>query len=118
MLEIRTNFTPFKMKLTRREPVTLSIEMKNIGDSTEIVSFDVDLGNYLSFEKGGFKTTNSDRIMEFGPGQSKKYYLDIWPKQVTNAGEATIMLKATEHYNNLNYVKKKYEKALKLSIDE
>lgn len=118
MLEIRTSFTPFKMKMSRKEPVTLSVEIANSGTGTEMVSMDLNLGNNFSMERSGFKSFTSMRMPEFKAGEKKKYYFDIWPKQMVRPGEHNILLAAAEHYQDFNYVKKKYDKRLLLSVEE
>ena len=118
MLEIRTFFSPYKLKISRREPVTLSVEIANVGNEAEMVSFGLNLGNHLSLEKSGFKSASSSKIPEFKPGEKQKYYFDIWPKQLLKVGEQAIQLMATEHYQNFNYVKKKYDRMLTLTVEE
>ncbi len=118
MLDIRTSFTPFKMKISRREPISLCIEIENDGAETEIVSFELNLGQQFSFEKTGFKTTAVVKIPEFKPGDIKKSYYDIWPKQAARIGEQAISLVVLEHYQGFNYVKKKHNRVLKVSVEE
>jgi len=118
MIEIRTTLTPFKMRLSRREPVTLSVELTNNGSEPEIVSFELDLGGQFSFEKTGFKGEAVVRIPEFKAGESKKFYYDLWPKQMARAGEQSIRATITEHYRGFNYVKRKHDKSLKIAVEE
>ncbi len=118
MIEVRTNFTPFKMKIRRKEPVVLSVELLNKGQEPEIVSLDLNLGQQFSFERSGFNTTVSEKLPKFMPGESKKFYYDIWPKQMLRLGEQPIAMRVTEHYQGFNYVKRKYDKALKLGVED
>jgi len=118
MLEIRTAFTPFKMKLSRREPVSLCVEIENAGNETEIVSFELNLGQQFSLEKTGFKTAAGAKMPEFKPGDVKKSYYDIWPKQAARIGMQPIKLTVIEHYKGFNYVKRKYDKALQVNVEE
>jgi len=118
MIEIRTNFTPYKMKISRREPVVLSLELINSGKEKEIVSFEFVLGQQFSLEKTGYKSEKTEKIPAFGPGEKKKYYFEIWPKQMLRAGEQGMRLTVIEHYQSFNYVKRKQEKVLKLTVEE
>jgi len=118
MIETRTSFNPFKMKIGRKEPVVLSVELSNTGVEQEIVSLDLDLGKQFSLERTGFKATSAKRMPEFKPGTSKKFYFDIWPKQMLRQGERNIALRITEHYRDFNYIKRKHDRMLKLSVDE
>jgi uncharacterized membrane protein len=118
MIDIRTAFTPFKMKISRKEPVSLSIELVNSGQEPEIVSLDLMLGSLFSFEKSGFKNEKSEKIPELKPGESKKFYYDVWPKQMLRKGEHGIRLTIIEHYKGFNYVKRKYNKVLRLAVED
>jgi hypothetical protein len=118
MLEIRTTFTPFKLKISRREPIMLSVEVLNSGTETEIVSVDLNLGQHFSLEKGGFKAAESFKMPDFTPGSKKKFYFEIWPKQSARAGNQPIKLLVTEHYQSFNYVKKNYDRALSISVED
>jgi len=118
MIDIRTTFTPFKLKISRREPVSLSIEIENDGKEAEIVSLELHLGQQFSLEKTGFKTSAEVRIPDFKPGDVKKFYYDIWPKQAARLGMQPIKLLVIEHYQGFNYVKKKYDKTLQVNVEE
>ena len=117
MIEIKTTFNPFKLRLKRKEPITLSVELANTGKDTEIVSFEMNLGNQFSLERTGFKNTLVERLPKFEPGEKKKYYFDIWAKQAARTGEQPIRLRVTEHYNGFNYIKKKNDKTLHISVE-
>lgn len=118
MIDVRTRFTPFKMKLSRKEPVTLSLELTNSGSEPEMISVDMVLGQQFSFERSGFKNTVSEKIPKFMPNESKKFYFDIWPKQMVRQGEQPIRLTVTEHYRGFNYVKRKQDKILRLGVEQ
>lgn len=118
MIEVRTTFTPFKMRVSRREPVTLSVELINQGSELEIVSLELGLGGQFSLEKTGFKSDAREMIPEFKPGETKKFYYDLWPKQMVRPGEQEVKLAVTEHYKGFNYVKKTHKKVLKLAVEE
>ena len=118
MIEIRTTFTPFKMKISRKEPVSFSVELVNAGQEPEIVSLNLALGSLFSFEKSGFKNDTAERIPKLMPGESKKFYYDVWPKQMLRKGEHGIRLSIIEHYQGFNYVKRKYDKILRLGVED
>jgi len=118
MIEVRSTFTPFKMKNSRREPVVLSVEIRNAGNEPEIVSLDLNLGGAFSLERSGFKNTATEKIPEFKPGESKKYYYDLFAKQAARAGEYGMKLTVTEHYKGFNYVKRKHDKTLRLVVED
>ena len=118
MIDIRTIFTPFRMKLGRREPVQLSLELINKGEEDAMLSFNLVLGKNLSMEKGGYRTVAMEKIASLAPMAGKKFYYELWPKQTVTAGAQPIQLTVTEHYKDFNYVKKEYKKNLDLVIED
>ena len=118
MLEVITVFTPFRLKLQRREPVHLTVEIINRGKDPTMASLQVNLGNHLSFEKGGYKTRAMEKINSFPPGDKKKFYYEIWPKQATKNGPQPVEIVAAEHYQSFNYVVKEYRKDTDLIVEE
>lgn len=118
MIETRTSFIPFKMRIGRKEPVCLLLELLNSGSEPEIVSLELNLGKQFSLEKTGFRNYATEKIPEFKPGETKKFYYDLWPKQMARPGEQEIKLAVTEHYKGFNYVKKTHNRVLKLAVEE
>jgi len=118
MLEVVNFFTPFRMRLSRREPVQLRVELANKGKDDAMASLTINLGSQLSFEKGGYKTRATERISSLPPGEKKKFYYEIWPKQATRNGPVAVQIIASEHYQNFNYVVKEYRKDTELVIED
>ncbi len=118
MIEIRNRFTPFRMKLSRREPVQLTVELINTGQENAMLSMNLNLGAQFSLEKSGYKTAAVERIPELAAGQSKTFYYEIWPKQSVRTGTQELQLTVLEHHQNFNYVKKEYKKNLGLAVEE
>lgn len=118
MLDVKTRFTPFRMKISKREPVQLSVEVTNKGNEKAIVSLNLGLGAYFSLEKGGYKTNAMERIPEMKPGETRKFYYDIWPKQSIREGENKVELNVVEHHQGFNYVKNEYKKNLGLIVEK
>ncbi|HZX20143.1 MAG TPA: hypothetical protein VFF13_03965 [archaeon] len=118
MLQIETNFIPFRMKLARREPVMLKVTLKNMNETEELVSYDLVLARALSLDKGGFKSKETVRIGNMTPGQKHEQYFQIFPRPIVQEGEYPLKVKATEHYQSFNMVKKEYTKQFELKIDE
>ncbi|MCR4335638.1 MAG: hypothetical protein NUV57_03825 [archaeon] len=118
MLKIDATFTPFRLNLKRKEPVTLKLNIRNMNDVDVLMSYEVLVSRSLSIDKGGFKTSESKRVGKMEPGQIEEKYLDIYPKGMAREGNYPIIIKAMEHYQNYNFVEKEYKKKLELKVDE
>ena len=118
MIQVTAAFTPFRMRLSKREPVTLSVDVENQSDEQKIATIAISLGGQLSFEKGGYKTDEVIRLPDLKPGEKKRYYYDVHPKAGTKAQEQRIAIKVLEHYQNFNYVTKEYTKTLSLQVQD
>ncbi len=118
MLEVRTLFRPYRLKLSRREPVEMALTIMNHGPGSALVSFELDCGRSLSFDKGGFKATESENLGEISPGVRIEKFFHLFAKPVTKVGTHQIKIKATEHFNSYNLVKKEYGKITELIVEE
>lgn len=118
MLKIDTSFHPFRMKLGKKEPVQLKVDIRNMNDDDVLMSYDVIVSRSLSLDKGGFKTTMNTRVGNMEPGKRVEAYFDVYPKSMTRQGAYPILIKATEHYNNYNFVQKEYKKQLELQVED
>ncbi len=118
MIEVKTKFTPFRLKLARKEPVQLAVELVNKNPENAMLSLNLELGACFSLEKSGYKTGAAEQIPELKPGESKKFYYELWPKHSIRVGAAKIRLTVLEHYQNFNYVKKEYKKGPELIVEE
>ena len=118
MIQINASFSPFRMKLGRREPVSLSIEIDNQSNEPKILKMSVALGRELSFEKGGYKTEQMERMEKLPPGEKKLFYYSIFPKAGTKVQEQPVTVKVAEHYRNFNYVTNEYTKNLALKVED
>ena len=116
-ININTNFTPFRLRLSRREPVQLTVDLTNNGN-TAMVSMNVALTPQLSFSKGGFKNRETARIPEFNSSETRRFYFEIWPKASTRLEEQPIVITVFEHYKSFDYIKNKTEKKLSLQVEE
>ena len=118
MIQLNTNFNPFRMKLGRRDPVTLTVEITNKSDESKMLTVYINLGRELSFEKSGYKTEAIERIDAMKPGEIKTYYYSIFPKAGTRTEAQPVLVKVQEHYKTQTYVANEYSKNLKLKVEE
>jgi uncharacterized membrane protein len=118
VIAIETYFNPFRIHLSKKEPVSLAVSLKNNGNESKKVSLEVLLTRQFSFDKEGFKNTELKRIDELKAGEQKKFYFDIYPKQMTRIGLHPVVVRVLEHYNNYTYVLKEYKKKLELKVEQ
>ena len=117
MLKIDTSLNPFRLKLNRKQPVQLKIIIRNMSNEDALMSYDVVVSRNLSLDKSGFKTSVSNRAGNMEPGQTIEAYFDVYPKTMTKEGTYPLLIKATEHYNNYNFVQKEYKKHLDIQVE-
>ena len=118
MLQVMTVFRPFRLKISRKEPVELTVLLTNPGPSSAMVSLDLSCGRELSFDKGGFKATEHESLGDIPPGSRIEKIFHLHAKPVTRQGNYTIAIKATEHYKSYNLVEHEYTKKAELIVEE
>ena len=117
-MELITRFTPFRMKLSNREPVQLLVEVVNNDSADKMLTLSILLSKTLSFDKGGYKVDAGERIEKLSPGESKRFYYELFPKPGIREGEIPVKVKLTEHYNSFDYVQNEIVKSTSLKVEE
>lgn len=117
-ISINGRFTPLRMVLARKEPVQLSLYIRNESEDEKKLTVKVVLSPLLAFTKGGFKNTELIRIDSIKPGEEKTLYFELHPKINTRVGEENIRVRVQEHYSNFQYTKRQYEAVFTLKIEE
>lgn len=117
-INIKTNFTPLRMNLSRREAVELCVSLTNEGKEGRKLTIKTVLPGQLSFDKSGYRDSELDRIDSIEPEEEKRFYYKIYSKPATQKGEQTIKIKVQEHYQNYQYTQNQYEKDIELSVYE
>ena len=118
MLEVRTIFRPYRLKLSRKEPVEMMLAITNHGPGSALTSFEMECDRSLSFDKGGFKASEAENMGELAAGQRIERIFHIHSKPVTRPGTCQIKIKATEHFNSYNLVKREHDKTAELIVEE
>lgn len=118
MIDIATTYTPFRLKLSRKSPVQLTIALQNKSGENKMVSMELRLSRHLSLDKSGFRNTDTKKFESFGKGEKKQLYYEIWPKHLADSGEQPVKIVVSEHYNNFGYIAKEYSKSIPLTIEE
>ena len=110
MINITTSFFPYRLDIKSKEPVELSITIKNMSKKTELISYDVILENTLSFDKSGLKKSNSHRVGELKPDEKRTFKFDVYPFQGITPGNNRIKIIVNQHYQNYDHLTDKTEK--------
>lgn len=118
MLDVRTIFRPFRLKITRKEPVELTVTVTNLGPGKALASFDLSCDRGLSFDKGGFRNSESATLGDLGPGQKVEKIFYIHAKPVTRPGSYEFNIRAMEHYQSYAMVQKEVNKKFSLAVEE
>ncbi len=104
--------------MSRREPVQLYVEVSNDESEDKMVSLYINLSKDISFEKGGFKTDNVERMSVLAPGEKKRFYYELYPKPHLNYGEHPVRVTLLDHYNSFDNVKNEKIKNMTLVVEE
>lgn len=110
------SFHPLRMVLKRRSPVELDLMIRNPSKDKKKITVKVFLSPDLSFSKGGFKAMQTIKIDELKSNESKRIFLDIYPKPRIEPGEHPIEVLVEEHHLNYNTIKnqKKFKEFLRV----
>ncbi len=117
-VSINTYFNPYRLSLKRRAPVSLTVEIINRGQEEKDLSLELNLTRQLALDKGGLKSSETKRLNKVQPNETKKFYFDIYQKQMTRPGEQPVIVKVLEHYQDYRYVLKEHKKKLGLKVED
>ncbi|MEK6958615.1 MAG: hypothetical protein AABW59_01075 [archaeon] len=117
MVDIKTELTPLRMILAKREPVELMVEIVNNTSKIQMISYDIVLGPQLAFDKGGRSNAQTKRFDEMQPGEKTRDYFDVYSRPNVENGEQPILITVMEHFNSdYKYIQSKKSKELVLRI--
>lgn len=88
MAYIKTSFFPYRMVLMRKEPVQLTVTIRNDQKEARAYSIETEVGRSLSIGNAGAKMNDFKHLGMLAPGQEKTIYYDIFAK--AHAGDETI----------------------------
>jgi len=112
MINIVTSLFPFRLNISDKQPVELTIQIKNMGLEDKLISCDIILENSIALDKSGLKKSTSFRYGEIKPDQVISEKLYIYPFQGIKPGDNKIMIRVNEHYLNYNSLREKTEKMI------
>ncbi|MFH1588745.1 MAG: hypothetical protein ABIA76_05400 [Candidatus Diapherotrites archaeon] len=117
MISVSTNFHPFRLKMSRREPVEFTVLLKNKSTEPKKVTYEMAVSKDISLDKSGLKYGDLKQL-DVKPGEELKYSYDVYAKQFARLGEVPIRIRITEHYNSFKYIEKEYTKEVQLILEE
>lgn len=97
------------MTLSRKEPVELSLEIKNLGEEPASATIAVYTTHRLALDTGGLKNNQEVKIDQLRPNGKKNWFFRLYPKVTTEIGENPVEVKILEHHaGDFSLVKRKY----------
>jgi hypothetical protein len=116
MLSLKTEFHPYRLRLSSKQPVELYVEVTNNHQKAKMVSMEVVLEDQISFENSGFRNRMVKRWKSFEPGKTFRFYFSIYPKTSTRIGEREVQIRLLEHELTWDTVVREYLKDMPLSV--
>ena len=115
-IAVKANVFPYRFSMRDKQPVELTVELKNNDSFEKMVSLDVMLPNAIGTDKSCLNKGFSKRYNKLGPGQTitEKQMLYLSPH--ANIGEATGKVRVSEHYNEFGNILSSFNKTLALRI--
>jgi len=107
-IKIECSFHPLRMALHRREPVELGVTVTNQDPGPKKLSVKLLVSKDLSLSKGGFKEMAIERVESLGGKDSRRFYFEIYPKQMTSPGEQPIQVIVEEHATGFHDLAREY----------
>jgi hypothetical protein len=112
MINITNSLFPFRLNIKEKNPIELTLKIKNMGVEDKFISYDVVLERTLSFDKSGLKKSVSIRHGTLKPDETISEKLEIFPFQGIKAGDHRVLVIVNEHYLDYTSLKQKTEKVI------
>ena len=116
MVYIKTSLFPYRLVLTRREPVQLSVDVLNNDAEEKIFSIEVEVPRTLGLERAGAKIQDFKKMGPLAPGQEKHLIYDIHGKSSANDMTYPITILVHEHRAHSNDVARTITKRVELTV--
>jgi hypothetical protein len=117
-VQIRTNLYPYRLILSRREPVQLTVDIKNDQREDRAYSIEVNVPRSLGLERAGAKMQDYKLLGDFAPMQEKRIYYDIFHKAAVDAESYPINVFVHEHPKGSREVKRTVSRRIDLIIQD
>lgn len=115
-MTIKASVFPYRFSMKDKEPVELTVELKNNDPFEKMVSLDVLLPNSVGLDKSCINKGFAKRYNKVAPGQTivEKQLLYLSPH--ADIGEVSGKIKVAEHYQEFGNITNSYNKTLALRI--
>lgn len=110
MINITTSFFPLRMDTRSKDPIELTLKIKNMGNDSKFISYDVILEKSVSLDKSGLKKAVSFRHGDLKPNEVITETLNIFPFQGIKPGNHKILIRVNEHYLSYDSLEQKTDK--------
>ena len=94
---IKTRFTPIRMIVGQKDPVTLDVILKNNGTEEVLSTIIVKLPNGLGFDLSGITREKRERIDYIKPAEEKSISFRIYPRHNTEEGQYPVTVNILTH---------------------
>ena len=109
---VTISFAPLRLSANNKSSVNLVVKVKNISNSTQMVSVDALLPKQvmLGFDPACINKAAEKRLGELQPGDSTEAQITLWSNSQTKEGTYPIEVSVFAHYISydkvLSYIKK------------
>ena len=117
-IRVNTRFHPFRLNMSRKEPVQLCLEVENASEEAKMLTLELIMSRELSLDKAGIHSSSVKRIDSLAPHAKETFYYDIHPKLMTHPGEQPLQVKVLHHYNEYKFVEKEQLFPFTLRVEE
>jgi len=117
-LNLNTTLFPYRTRLNEKNPMELTIELKNETNKAKMVSLSVKLPSVFALDKTGLNKTDEKKIKSISPGETKKIIYSIYSMNYAEAGVYSGKITVHDHFNNYDYLLGTISKELVLKIIE
>lgn len=104
--DISTSFSPLRLSANRASYVELLVKIKNVSDSTALVSIDASVPKtaMIGFDSATISKSIEKRAGEIAPNQSIEIKIPVWSNNQTKANSYPLNLVVYSHYLSYNKV--------------
>ncbi len=115
-MTIKANVFPYRFSMRDKQPVELTIELKNNDSFEKMVSLDVQLPKEIGLDKSSINKAFGKRYQRVLPGQTIVERQQLYLSPHADTGEVSGKIKVAEHFQEFGNVTSSYNKSLSLRI--
>ena len=96
MVYVKTTFFPYRLILNRKQPVQLTIDIRNDEGKEKHFAMEVDVPRALGLDSTGPRSSDYKNLGALAAGQEKRFYYDIHGKAASEDTEYPVVVKVHE----------------------